>query len=128
MTKRKDEDEDEEARAQAPFNNPFASLAGKRESLPAGTAPPEPRREEERKGPPRAVVRMERKGHGGKEVTVVQKLELKPAELERWLKELKQSLGCGGSVDGADLVLQGDQRERLRALLSARGVGKISVG
>jgi translation initiation factor 1 len=106
-----------------PFNNPFAGLAGARQSLPAGRAAPA-----ERRGPARAVVRMERKGHGGKEVTVVEKLELRPKELEQWLRELKQALGCGGTVDGADLVLQGDQRERVQALLAARGVGRISVG
>ncbi len=71
---------------------------------------------------------MERKGRGGKEVTVVEKLELKPAELERWLKVLKQGLGCGGTVEGTDLVLQGDQRERVGDLLTKQGVQKVVLG
>jgi translation initiation factor 1 len=80
------------------------------------------------RGPARAVVRLERKGHGGKEVTLVDKLELSRTELEKWLKALKQALGCGGVVEEGALVLQGDQRERLPALLEARGVKKITLG
>lgn len=79
------------------------------------------------KGPARAVVRYERKGHGGKEVTVVEKLELPSCELEAWLKSLKQSLGCGGRVAEGAIVLQGDQRERLPPLLTTKGVRKVTV-
>ncbi|MDY7227226.1 translation initiation factor [Hyalangium rubrum] len=119
----------EEAAPAAPFHNPFAALAGKREELPSAPAPvAAPRKVEERKGPARAVVRMERKGRGGKEVTVVEQLELKPSEREVWLKALKGSLGCGGVVEEDALVLQGDHRDRLPALLEARGVRKVIVG
>jgi len=110
----------------APFSNPFASLGGLRDSLPAGTAvAPAPAKVA---APPRAVVRYERKGRGGKEATVIEQLALSEAERGRWLQELKQSLGCGGTVEGESLVLQGDQRTRVRAWLTARGVGRISVG
>ncbi|HEY8211598.1 MAG TPA: translation initiation factor [Myxococcaceae bacterium] len=88
----------------------------------SSAAAPEP------KGPPRAVVRMERKGRGGKEVTVVEQLELRPAELEAWLKALKQALGCGGSVEEGTLVVQGDHRARVKAWLEGRGVKRVSVG
>jgi len=71
---------------------------------------------------------MERKGRGGKEVTVVDKLGLRPPDLEDWCRELKQSLGCGGAVDGDVIVLQGDLRPRLPAVLTARGVAKVTIG
>ena len=74
------------------------------------------------------MVRLTRKGRGGKEVTVVEQLGLAPAEAEAWLKVLKGALGCGGSVEGEALVLQGDQRERLPALLTARGVRRVTLG
>ncbi|HEY0191168.1 MAG TPA: translation initiation factor [Kofleriaceae bacterium] len=81
------------------------------------------------KGPPaRAVVRMERKGRRGKEVTVVDKLELKPAELETWCRDLKQALGCGGAVEGELIVLQGDLRTRLPAVLTQKGIVKVTIG
>ena len=45
-----------------------------------------------------------------------------------WLLAMKQALGCGGMLEGEALVLQGDQRSRVRAWLQARGVSRISVG
>ncbi|HEX8107952.1 MAG TPA: translation initiation factor, partial [Kofleriaceae bacterium] len=112
-------------------SSPFAQLEALRSSLPAGPAAPAqgaPAPDANPKGPARAVVRMERKGRGGKEVTVVDKLGLGPAALEAWCRDLKQALGCGGSVDGELIVLQGDLRTRVPAVLTARGVGKVTVG
>ena len=108
-----------------PFHNPFGALRDKLGDLPQGPAPqtkPEP------KGPARAVVRMERKGRGGKEVTVVEQLALGARDLNIWLKALKGALGCGGVIEGDTLVLQGDQRKRLPSILESRGVRKIIVG
>ena len=110
-----------------PFNTAFSGLASLRDALPSQdrTAParaPSP------KGSSRAVVRYERKGRGGKEATVVEQLALTPAERAAWLLAMKQALGCGGMVEGESLVLQGDQRTRVRAWLQARGVSRISVG
>ena len=108
-----------------PFNNPFGRLKDALGTLPEGPAAPI---EPPPKGPPRAVVRLERKGRGGKEVTIVEQLDLRASELEAWLKDFKRRLGCGGAVEGGAMILQGDSRERVRALLEARGVRKISVG
>jgi translation initiation factor 1 len=71
---------------------------------------------------------MERKGRGGKEVTVIEQLELSLKQREKWLKELKGALGCGGTLEGDDLVLQGDQRERVKDLLEKKGVRKVFAG
>ncbi|MCX5741737.1 MAG: translation initiation factor [Proteobacteria bacterium] len=104
----------------------FSVLEELRPKLPKGPDPvpavvkPDP-------PPARAVVRYERKGHGGKEVTLVEKLELSPTRLELWCKDLKKALGCGGTVDGDAIVLQGDLRTRLPKLLTDKGVGKITV-
>lgn len=110
--------------------SPFAGLAGLRDALPPGSPPPEPKRAPVREpsGPARAVVRMERKGRGGKEVTCIEKLGLPEPDLERWCSELKKALGCGGSVDGDVIVLNGDLRQRLEPLLVARGVRKVTLG
>ena len=105
--------------------SPFASLAKLREQLPEG--PKVEPVEKVKKGPARAVVRYERKHRGGKEVTIVDKLELAEAELTMWCRELKQALGCGGSIEDRMIVLQGDQRPRLPALLTGRGVVKVTV-
>jgi len=107
---------------------PFAALEALRSSLPAGPPAPPPQAPAGPKPPARAVVRMERKGRGGKEVTVVDKLGLRPAELESWCRDLKQALGCGGAVDGELIVLQGDLRTRLPAVLTGKGIAKVTVG
>src|SRR3954471_13225779 len=103
----------------------FAALHALRDRLPPG---PQPKAVVEKTaGPARAVVRLERKQRRGKEVTVVEKLGLPPAELERWCRELKQTLGCGGTVEGDAIVLQGDFRKRLPDVLTARGVVRTTV-
>ncbi|HVK72881.1 MAG TPA: translation initiation factor [Kofleriaceae bacterium] len=109
--------------------NPWTVLTPLRDTLPAGEPPtPAPAKAPvEPKAPARAVVRLERKGRGGKEATIVEKLGLAPAELERWCKDLKAALGCGGAVDGDAIVLQGDLRPRLEAVLTARGVRKVTI-
>ena len=116
-----------------PFNSPFAALAPLRGTLPE-PAPAKPVTPAAKPLPPgvksiaRAVVRMERSGRGGKEVTVVEQLTLSPSEREKWLKELKAALGCGGVVEGDSLVLQGDHRKRLPEILAKRGVRRVTIG
>ena len=114
------------------FNNPFAALGPLKERLPATPeqavpATPTPQLGTSRTGKTyaRAVVRMERSGRGGKEVTVIEQLDLTAAERDEWLKALKASIGCGGVIEGDNLVLQGDHRKRLPKILTARGVKKI---
>ncbi len=111
-------------------DSPFSALEALRGKVPEGRISPTPESAPATptpKGPTRAVVRFERKKRGGKEVTVVEKLGLSENDLERWCRELKQACGCGGSVDGESIVLQGDLRKRLPDLLTARGVGKVTV-
>jgi translation initiation factor 1 len=114
-----------------PFHNPFGALSHLRGATPQAATSATPPAEQV--SPPdaatilRAVVRLERAGRGGKAVTVVEQLNLPPVERERWLTAFKSALGCGGSVEGDTLVIQGDQRKRLPALLSARGVKKVTM-
>ena len=121
------------AAAPQPFHNPFGGLPERLGMAPAPSEPsPSPGQLSPAgaapRGPARAVVRLERKGRGGKEATVIDKLDLAPGELAGWLSALKASLGCGGGLEGDLLVLQGDQRQRLRALLEGRGVRKVIMG
>jgi translation initiation factor 1 len=126
-----------------PFHNPFEALrgltgtapaAGDAEVAPAPTADGASRRNSaaptatEPKPIARAVVRLERSGRGGKEVTVVEHMSIARSARDEWLKALKAALGCGGTVEDERLVLQGDQRKRLPALLQARGVKKVIIG
>jgi len=116
-----------------PFHNPFAALAGL-PGVPAPVAPAPASVPPAQASAPaaepriaRAVVRLERSGRGGKEVTVIEQLTLNAKERESWLKALKAGLGCGGVIEGDALVLQGDHRKRLPPLLTARGVKRVTV-
>lgn len=106
--------------------DPFAALEQLREKLPPGPAPKQDA-PAIAKGPARAVVRLERKQRRGKEVTAIEKLGLPTIELERWCKQLKQTLGCGGTVEGDAIILQGDFRKRLPEVLTAMGVRGVTV-
>ena len=70
----------------------------------------------------------ERKGHGGKTATVVTGLVLAAPALEHVAKTLRRALGCGASVDGDRLIVQGDQVPRVQAWLAAQGARRIVVG
>jgi translation initiation factor 1 len=68
-----------------------------------------------------AKLRMERKGRGGKMVTVVEGLPRNAAFLKDLCQELKRTCSTGGTaVDGA-IELQGDLRERVRESLLKKG-------
>jgi translation initiation factor 1 len=76
----------------------------------------------EEKVPSKVVVklRLEKKGRGGKVVTVLDGLPRNGDFLEGLGKELKKLLGTGGTVGEALIELQGDHRDALRRILSER--------
>jgi translation initiation factor 1 len=67
------------------------------------------------------VLRLEKKGRGGKSVTVVASLPRNAAFLAGLAAELKRACGTGGTAADGAVEIQGDQRERLRELLVAKG-------
>ncbi len=123
-----------------PLHNPFAALQQRNPSpqtkpssqKPSSSPDTSPTTPSPRKDEPlvvkRAVVRTTRKGRGGKTVTVVTHLGLPSDTMQTWCTELRKGLGCGGQVEDDTLVFHGDQRKRLVALLTNRGVRKITQG
>lgn len=79
-------------------------------------------------GDGRVRVRCERKGHGGKTVTVVTGLPLTSAELTTLAGELKRRCGCGGTVKEGTIEIQGDHAEFLVTELVRRGYGAKRAG
>jgi len=51
----------------------------------------------------KVTVRLERKGRGGKTVTVIDGLQMTQKEREEFLKQLKARLGTGGTVKDVSL-------------------------
>lgn len=66
-------------------------------------------------------VRLEKKGRKGKAVSVIEGVKSPDAGRRALAKHLKDRLGCGGAVKGERIEIQGDQRERLAALLNELG-------
>ena len=71
--------------------------------------------------PPAIRIGRQTAGRGGKGVTVVVGLPLSGPQLEELCKTLKRKCGCGGTVRGRTIEIQGDQRDRLVAELLALG-------
>jgi len=67
------------------------------------------------------VLRLEKKGRGGKTVTVVAGLPRNAAFLAALASELKRACGTGGTATDETVEIQGDHRERLRSVLAAKG-------
>ena len=74
------------------------------------------------------VVRRERKGHGGKTVTIVDGLGLPAARLEQLARALRTAMGCGARVDGGRVVVQGDLTQAVEGWLRKRGARQVVIG
>jgi translation initiation factor 1 len=68
-----------------------------------------------------AKLRMEKKGRGGKMVTVIDGLPRNDAFLKELAQELKRTCGTGGTVTDGAVELHGDLRDRLREVLGQKG-------
>jgi translation initiation factor 1 len=68
-----------------------------------------------------AKLRTEKKGRGGKTVTVVYGLPRNAEFLRQLRRELARACGTGGAAVDDGIELQGDLRDRVRDLLTKRG-------
>ena len=74
------------------------------------------------------VLARERKGRGGKTVTLVRIPGLATDDLERLARSLRKALGCGAAVEAGAIVLQGDISPRARAWLQEHGARNVIQG
>ena len=66
-------------------------------------------------------VNIEKNGRGGKTVTLVKGFVGHEEDLKALGKLLKTKCGVGGSVKDGEILIQGDFKEKLIALLKAEG-------
>ena len=69
----------------------------------------------------RLKVRMETKHRAGKAVTLVEGFIGKDEDLQQLGKQLKNYCGTGGSAKDAEIIIQGDQREKVLQWLTKNG-------
>ena len=66
-------------------------------------------------------VRLDTKQRAGKAVTLVEGFVGKQEDLEELGKKLKSYCGTGGSVKDNEIIIQGDQREKVTQWLKNNG-------
>ena len=64
------------------------------------------------------------KGRGGKVATIVKGFVGSTNDLQELGRTLKQGCGVGGTIKEGEIIIQGDHRDRVTALLLQKGYSK----
>lgn len=91
-------------------DNPAAETPAEQEPTAADT----PRRG-------KLSIAYERKGHGGKQATIIYGFTCSDDELQQIASQLKKSLATGGSARGGEILIQGNRRQEVAKLLTQMG-------
>ncbi|HWQ84015.1 MAG TPA: translation initiation factor, partial [Anaerolineales bacterium] len=75
-----------------------------------------------------AAISRDRKGRGGKTVTLIRDLQLNPDDLKALLKQLKQTCATGGTIKDGVIEIQGDHRTQIAEKLRTMGYKTKFVG
>ncbi|WP_407405148.1 translation initiation factor [Sodaliphilus sp.] len=75
----------------------------------------------EQQGKDMIDIVLEKKGRGGKQATIVTGLHIDDETLKELASELKRHCGVGGSARGGEILIQGDARSKVLALLKGKG-------
>lgn len=67
---------------------------------------------------------IEKKGRGGKTATIISGFTLEEPAVNDIAAMLKKKLGTGGSARGGEILIQGDRRDEVKALLRQSGLIK----
>ena len=104
----------------------WSALESLRDTLPAGDDAPEATGDitaTKTQAAETLHIQLERKGRAGKTATIIYGFAASTPddEITALASRLKQSLGCGGSARGGEILLQGDRTATLAQLLTSWG-------
>lgn len=71
----------------------------------------------------RLIVRIDRRGRAGKQVTLIEGFKGSSDDLAALAKTLKVKCGVGGTAKDGEITIQGDLRYKVTALLTSMGYG-----
>ena len=119
--------------------SPFAALGPLASKQPQPATPTAPPAAQPARNPAAAVpalqgntpvrVGRERKGRGGKTVSIITGVMSRETGQQALLKLLKGKLGTGGTLEDGNIIIQGDHRERIVEILNELGYkAKVAGG
>lgn len=73
-------------------------------------------------------IKRERKGRGGKTVTIVSDIQLNNSDMKDLAKMLKQLCGSGGTIKDNQIEIQGDHRDKITDKLRRMGYKVKYIG
>lgn len=73
-------------------------------------------------------LRIDRKGRGGKSVTLIEGLQKSDEDLKTLAKEIKKQCGTGGAVKDGIIEIQGDVRDFLLLFFQNKGIKVKKAG
>lgn len=70
-------------------------------------------------------IHLEKKGRGGKSVSIIRGLDMTHNLIKELEKKLKSHCGVGGTSKNGEIIIQGDQRDKIMSFLKDQGAKDI---
>lgn len=70
-------------------------------------------------------IKYEKKGRGGKTVSIVSGIKTHPDGLTELATLLKNKCGTGGSAKDGEIIIQGDHRDKIMEILKSKGYSNV---
>ncbi len=74
------------------------------------------------------IAKLEKKGRGGKTVSIIEGFVGTQKDLKNLAKDLKNKCGTGGSVKNGTIIIQGNVRDKIMNYLKEKGYQVKRVG